>query len=143
MAGPDEGIIEEAIVEKFVEIIETELVEEVKGESVETVMMITKGSGQGYVCTKNLEKQIEESGGIFSMDFYDDPIEQKPTKLEFRFLNGLPKRKIIMNFTKGCPQETAFISDEIKEHNGDFVMTFSLNSPPGVQLNKIDFKFED
>lgn len=138
MAGPEEII--ETVLE---EVIEAELEEILEDESVETVMMITKGSGQGYVCTKNLEKKIEENGGIFSMDFYEDPIEQKPTKLEFRFLNGLPKRKIIMNFTKGCPQETAFISDEIKEYNGEFVMTFSLNSPPGVQLNKIDFKFED
>lgn len=143
MAGPEESILEETIIEELEGIIETELAQEIEEESVETVMMITKGSGQGYVCTKNLEQQIEGNGGTFSMDFYDDPIEKKPTKLEFRFLNGVPKRKIIMNFTKGCPQETAFISDEIKEHNGDFVMTFSLNSPPGVQLNKIDFKFED
>jgi hypothetical protein len=112
---------------------------------VQTIMMLTQGSNPGYIVTEYLENQINANNGKFTMSFCDLPSDLKPTKLEFRFINGLPKDNIIMNFSQGCPKPdwkvTEYITNQINANKGDFVMTFSLNAPAGIQLNTIEFQF--
>ena len=113
----------------------------------QTIMKLRQGALPGYV-EEYLENQIDANNGKFAMSFCDLPSNLRPTKLEFYFINGIPKRKIIMNFTQGCPKSsfgpvTEYISNQIEAHCGDFVMTFSLNAPPAIQLNTIEFQYEE
>lgn len=112
----------------------------------QTIMKLKQGENPGYYVCEYLENQIEANNGKFVMSFCDLEKNLRPTKLEFYFINGIPKRKIIMIFTQGCPKSswrvTEYITNQIKANNGDFVMTFSLNAPPDIQLNTIEFEFE-
>jgi hypothetical protein len=114
---------------------------------VQTIMMLTQGENPGYTVTEYLENQINSNNGKFTMSFCNLPSDLKPTKLEFRFINGIPKDNIIMNFSQGCPNPdwivTEYITNQINANNGDFVMTFSLNAPADIQLNSLDFQFEN
>jgi len=114
-------------------------------KQTQTIMMLTQGTNSGYTVTEYLENQINANNGTFSMSFCELPKDLRPTKLEFRFINGVPQDNIIMNFTQGCPDPgwtvTEYITNQIEANNGDFVMTFSLNAPPEIQLNSIEFKF--
>lgn len=116
-------------------------------KQVQTIMMLTQGENPGYTVTEYLENQINANGGKFSMSFCSLQPDLRPTKLEFRFINGVPKDNIIMNFTQGCPNSdwkvTEYITNQINANNGDFVMTFSLNAPPEIQLNTIEFQFDN
>lgn len=108
-------------------------------------MLLTQGNIPGFTVTEFLENQININGGKFTMSFCSLPPELRPTKLEFRFINGIPNDNIIMNFTQGCPngdwKVTEYITNQINANNGDFVMTFSLNAPPEIQLNTLEFMF--
>ena len=112
----------------------------------QTIMILTQGSNPGYVVIEYLENQIEANNGNFLMSFCTLPVSLRPTKLEFRHINGVNKRKIIMNFTQGCSKSlshtTENLSNQIVANNGEFVMTFSLNAPPEIQLSTIEFQFE-
>ncbi|MFY9223525.1 MAG: hypothetical protein WAQ98_12700 [Blastocatellia bacterium] len=112
----------------------------------QTIMMLTQGSNPGFVVTEYLEKQMEANGGKFVMKFCSLPKDLRPTKLEFRYINEIPTRKIIMNFSQGCPNSslnvTEYISNQIEANNGNFIMTFPINAPPEIQLNSIEFQFE-
>lgn len=118
-------------------------------KQVQTIMMLTQGNAPGYTVIEYLENQINFNKGTFTMSFCDLPPDLKPTKLEFRFINGVPKDNIIMNFTQGCPNPnpnwnvTEYITNQINGNNGNFVMTFSLNAPLDIQLNTIEFKFNN
>jgi hypothetical protein len=116
-------------------------------KQVQTIMMLTQGNNPGYTVTEYLENQINSNKGKFTMSFCSLPADLKPTKLEFRFINGVPKDNIIMNFTQGCPNPgwnvTEYITNQINGNNGNFVMTFSLNAPLDIQLNTIEFKFNN
>lgn len=115
-------------------------------QTPQTILMLTQGVNPGYTVTEYLENQINANGGKFSMSFCGLPNDLRPTKLEFRFINGIPPKSITMNFTQGCPTPdwsvTEYITNQINANNGDFVMTFPLNAPPGIQLNTIEFQFE-
>lgn len=110
----------------------------------QTIMTLTQGYNPGYVVTEYLENQINANNGKFVMSFCDVQPGLGATRLEFRFINGVPADNIIMNFTQGCPplpiNVTEYITNQIKLHNGDFVMTFSLD--PQIQLNTITFEFD-
>ena len=112
---------------------------------IQTIMMVTQGNNPAYVHTEYLENQIAANSGKFSMDFCSLQPDLRPTKLEFRFINGVPERKIVMNFTQGCPEPDSkvseYISTQIEVNKGVFIMTFSLNSSPEIQLNTIEFEF--
>jgi len=113
----------------------------------QTIMMLTQGQNPGYVVTEYLDNQIEANNGKFSMHFCTLPANLRPTKLEFRNINGIPKRKIIMNFAQGCPNPSWFveeyISNQLAANGGQFTMTSPLKAPPEIQLDYIEFQFED
>lgn len=112
----------------------------------QTIMMLTQGLNLGYTFLEHLEHQIDAHGGKFSMSFCSFPNDLQPTRLEFRFINGVPSKSIIMNFTQGCPTSTGtvteHITNQIKANNGDFIMDFSFNAPADIQLGTIEFQFE-
>lgn len=111
----------------------------------QTIMMLTQGSNPGFIVTEYLENQINANNGKFSMSFCNLPSDLRPAKLEFRFVNGMPKDNIIMNFNQGCPKPdsnvTEYITNQINTNNGNFVMTFPLDVSSDIQLNTIEFQF--
>ncbi len=113
-------------------------------EPSQTLLLLTQGDDPGITTTHFLENQIRQNGGKLSFSFCGLPQNVRATRLEFRFLNGIPKDKIIMNFTQGCPDVvwgpvTEFITNQIEGNSGRFVMTFPKTSPP---LNTAEFQFE-
>lgn len=109
----------------------------------QTVMKLTQGSN---VITKHLEDLIRANNGKFSMSFGSLPPDQRPTKLEFCYQGVAPETKIEMNFTQGVPQSsssvTEYITNQLQVNNGSFTMTFPQNAAPNVQLNTIEFQFQ-